>query len=258
MNSKTSLTADNIRNRLGPDSFVTKILVFETLDSTNAYARNLVAGGLREPALVLAEEQTAGRGRRGRRWHSEKGKNLLFSLPVAPSIPRKQFGTLPLCLAVSVARAVQFVTGISLTTKWPNDLLVGSMKVCGILLETAQLNQDFVVIGIGLNVNQSSFPPDLNATSLSVVGEKAFDRLAILGAIMDELSWLSAPISPERLDAMLVDWRSQCTMFGKPVRVQTANGEIYGVVKNVAEDGGLVLLVDGKEQKVFAGDASQA
>ncbi len=252
------LTAEAVSRVLAPSAFVKNVLAFDSIDSTNAYAKILIGKGSTYPALVISEEQTQGKGRLGRRWYSEKGKNLTFSLVVESKVPENRIGALPLCVAESVARAVESCVPVSIRNKWPNDLLIGEKKVCGILMESMMIGRERValVIGVGLNVNQKTFPPDLNATSLRLATGKPLYRLQLLSEIVNRLEWLGRTISDSDLDGRLHQWKQRCGIFGKMVRVQEGNSTQDGLAKGIAADGGLLIDADGAGQKILGGSVT--
>lgn len=252
------LTAEAVSGVLGPSAFVRNVFAFDSVDSTNAYAKTLIGQGKTDSALIVAEKQTQGRGRLGRQWHSERWKNLTFSLIVKPEVPAGSIGVLTLCVAESLASAVQTHLQISLKTKWPNDLLIDGKKVCGILMESVMMGEKVspLVIGIGLNVNQRNFPSDLDATSLSLSTGKPVDRLTLLSEIVRKLAWLDRPVFAPDVEKKLEQWKARCEMFGTMIRVQTGEKILSGIARGIGEDGGLVLDVNGTEQKVLAGDVT--
>ncbi|HEX9615756.1 MAG TPA: biotin--[acetyl-CoA-carboxylase] ligase, partial [Bacteroidota bacterium] len=161
------LSKETLLSSLSTSLFGRKLFVFESIDSTNTCARTLAEAGMEEGAVVLAEYQTSGRGRHGRTWNAEPGENLLFSVLLRPAIPRTSAGFLTFFAAVSVAQALEEVSESRIECKWPNDLLLNGKKVSGILLENTfeKDRVDYSVIGIGINVNQSSFPNHLIPTA---------------------------------------------------------------------------------------------
>lgn len=252
------LMAEEIEKSLGPQTFIKKVFSFDTIDSTNTYARALFEQGITGPLLVIADEQTRGRGRFDRTWYSGKGKNLTFSLLFQPQIPHSRLGILPLCIAECVAKAVESLVNVSIETKWPNDLLIRGKKVCGILMESVLIGQkiEAIIIGIGLNVNQTRFLPELHATSLWLSAKRPLDRLQMLGAIVRNLQWLCEPFADSVPDTMLVGWKRRCRMFGRTIHVQSGSDTLTGIARDVADDGGLLIEIAGVEQKVFAGDVT--
>jgi len=279
------LNSRAIRAKLGKASFVRRVFVFDTIDSTNNFAKALAVGGSREaPArtvdfdvedasldagcradsLIVAEEQSAGRGRFGRRWISEKGKNLLFSLLLHTSSAVSRLGTYPLCIAASLAETLSRKIHLDPETKWPNDLLISGKKVCGILVESIWTRNQLeaLIVGIGLNVNQIGFPDDIPATSLAEASGTTFDRVELLGAIITDLAFLrtmTGPSSEEMsgmIDRYLGRWRSRARMFGKEEVVDDGRRKICGIALDIGDSGELIVDVSGAREKFLAGDVT--
>jgi BirA family biotin operon repressor/biotin-[acetyl-CoA-carboxylase] ligase len=156
-----------------------EVVWLETTGSTMADAAQLAAAGCPDGTVVVAEEQTAGEGRQGRRWHSEKGAGLYVSIVLRPVLPAESLLTLALALGLAAREAILEATGISCELKWPNDLLAGGRKCAGIL---AQRTPEAVIAGIGINVNQESFPAELGgrATSLRMQSGRVESREDLL------------------------------------------------------------------------------
>ncbi len=253
---EAALTTEAVSRVLKPATIIKNVFVFDSIGSTNVYSKTLVTNGISDPTLVVAEEQTHGHGRFGRAWHSEKGKNLTFSLIVKPQVPTDRIGALPLCVAESVASAVESRVPVPVETRWPNDLFISGKKISGILMESVIMGRRFaaIIVGIGLNVNQKTFPQDLNATSLSLLLGKTLDRLRLLSEIVKRLAWLDGQISVSEVGEKLEKWKRRCETFGKMIRVQAGEKTFSGIAKDIATDGGLLVDVNGLEQEVRAGD----
>lgn len=201
-----------------------KTFVFETIDSTNACTKTLGDAGMEEGAVVLAEFQTTGRGRHGRPWLAQPGQNLLFSVLLRPAMPKDLSGLLTLYASVAVARAVESMTGCAVECKWPNDLLLNGKKFCGILLENVfqQGELGYSVIGIGVNVNQTQFPSELEpaATSLAREHKTSYDRGRLLQFILREMDSLYDDVRQGKPERVSKEWSTRCTMFGQRVSVE--------------------------------------
>lgn len=199
-----------------------------SLPSTQDEARRLAEAGAPHGTVVLADEQTAGRGRRGRVWRSEPGENLTFSCVLRPPGPIRDAPLLTLGAAAGLALA------FDVRVKWPNDLVsADGHKLAGLLaeLETDGDRVAFVILGVGLNVGQLSFPPDLpNATSLARLHGPQ-DREEVLDRAVSALLAWSA--HPDRLDL----WRRRAHTLGRHVRI----GEIEGVATGLRDDGALIV-----------------
>ena len=204
------------------------------VDSTNRLAADLARAGAADGTVVGAEHQTAGRGRRGRRWESEAGSSLLVSVILRPAPP-----LVTLAAGVAAAHACRAVAGVTATLKWPNDVLVGETKVGGILSELVAdpgSLGDAVVVGLGLNVDwRSPLPPGAAALGAGV------ERGDLL------LAWLRGLDDP---GDVLDRYRSSCSTVGRRVRVQLAGELLQGTAEAIADDGSLV--VNGR--KITAGD----
>src|SRR6202163_4476428 len=182
------LTADMLRQRLRGSLFGKRIYHFFKTDSTNRVALELGHAGEPEGAVVLAEEQTAGRGRAGHAWHSERATGIYATLLLRPQLAPVQAPLLTMMAGLSAQTAIQRVAGLNIDLKWPNDLLIHGRKVGGILTEMhaepAQVR--FVIVGIGINVNQEKFPADLSgkSTSLRTETSRTQSRLEVLGQFL--------------------------------------------------------------------------
>lgn len=215
-----------------------RVHYFESCDSTNHHARQCVQAGERH-ALVVANHQRAGRGRRGREWDSPAGKNLLFSLVLHPPVLPEQA---PRCVLLWAA-AMANVLGVSL--KWPNDLVCADgQKVGGILaeLELVGSRVEAVILGVGINVNQETFPPALShATSLHNLRGAPQDRAALLAELVSAIEQVD-------VTADLSAWRRHARTLGQRVRV----GDVEGVATDIREDGALMV----GDVAVLTGDVS--
>jgi len=156
-----------------------EVVWLETTGSTMVEAARLAAAGCPQGTVVVAEEQTAGQGRHGRSWHSEKGAGLYVSIVLRPQLPAGSILTLTLALGLATQEAILHATGIACDLKWPNDILAGGKKCAGIL---AQRTGEAVISGIGINVNQETFPADIRglATSLRMLSGRVQSREDLL------------------------------------------------------------------------------
>ncbi len=237
-------------SKLIKGSFGKKLVFFKMIDSTNTYAK---LHDLPEGGVVFAEEQTAGRGRFQRKWHSEPGKNLTFSVKLRPGIPPENFGIFSLYAALAVARAVECFTGIVPTCKWPNDLLLAGGKFSGILCENLTGE---IVAGIGVNVNQTRFPENIGATSLALHSGKSFERFGLMAEILWQMESLYPTLKQGDHRTILDGWLSYSSMIGRVVTVLSGETVLKGKAAGLAEDGGLMLEAGGGIQKVNAGEVT--
>lgn len=222
--------------RLGRD-----VTFYDECGSTNAEARRLAnASDAPGGTLVVADAQTAGRGRLGRQWESSRGENLLFSLVLCPPVPPQHA---PVCV---LAWAAAMAEVLDCQVKWPNDLITAEgQKLGGILAELSAEAERvrFVVLGVGINVNQVSFPGLPLATSMALETDASHDRARLLARLVEAVEAV-----PTRGQIDLSAWRARSHTLGRRVRV----GDVEGVATDVRDDG--ALLVDG--QPVLAGDVA--
>ena len=218
---------------------------FETLPSTNDLAKELGSQNAPEGTLVVAESQTRGRGRLGREWDSPPGVGLYASLLLRPPLPPTEMPQITLTTAVAVVRALRRATGVTPGIKWPNDLLVDGKKVGGILteMETESDRIRYLVVGLGLNVNNREFPPPLNltATSLARVAGTSFHRPGILRAWLEEFEALYDLFLNQGFGVILEEWREYNVTLGQMVTVRQGPREISGLAVEVAGDGALLI-----------------
>lgn len=253
-------TAEALRKGLRTSRFGSKIYTFDTIDSTNNCARALAGCWADEGTVIIAEQQTAGRGRLGRSWEANPNENLTFSIILRPRMPAEAINLLPLSVSVAVAQAVEQVTGVRLECKWPNDLLANKKKVAGILLEGSFSGSsvEWIVIGIGINVNQTIFPGDLaqKATSLKLATNSDIDRTVLFRSILESLERYYRTGTDSGFQSILPDWIARSTMIDKNISLMENGKVVTGVVKGLSRDGGLILRTEGTERTLFAGDVT--
>ncbi len=249
-----------ISRRMKSEVFGKRIRVYDVVDSTNLRALELIRGGEQEGTLVIAEEQTAGRGRRGKGWFSENGKNLLFSLIIKPRIDRDSLSLTSLTAALSVAKAVQTLYGLPVECKWPNDVLASGKKFCGILPETVlhDGHHPGISLGIGINVNQKIFPTEIaeRTISLSMLTGKELDRYELLAEILQHLEKNFRRLGEGYKRDILDEWIKLSFHFGREVFINIDGQVINGIAEDVAEDGGLIISSKDEKIKILAGDVS--
>ncbi|HWI60597.1 MAG TPA: biotin--[acetyl-CoA-carboxylase] ligase [Symbiobacteriaceae bacterium] len=238
----------------------------ESVGSTNDVAKQMARAGAPEGLLVVADEQTAGKGRLGRAWTTPKGTALAMSLLLRPQLPPTQAPRVTLVAAVAVAEAVRAVTGLPVGIKWPNDLQLAGRKFCGILTEMeAEIERvNFVVCGMGMNVNlpREVLPAEFRESATSLMAEQGapLARAPLIQAIMSRFEAVYADLIAGRFDAVLDRWRKLSITLGQPVRVLSVSGDptLEGVAEAVDEDGALLVResATGKLHRVVAGEVS--
>jgi BirA family transcriptional regulator, biotin operon repressor / biotin---[acetyl-CoA-carboxylase] ligase len=258
------LTPNMLRQRLKGSLFGKRIYHFFKTDSTNRFALELGHAVEPEGAVVLAEEQTAGRGRAGRVWHSDRAVGIYVTVLLRPRLAPVQAPLLTMMAGLSARSAVQAVTGLTVDLKWPNDLLIRGKKLGGILTEMhAEPGQiRFVIVGIGLNVNQENFPGELaeTATSLRMETGKAQSRMELLVRLLREFEGDYNRFLREGVDNVVARFEEVSTYAkGKRVRVTNGTESYVGTTAGVGPEGLLqVERDDGKIMTVIAGDVTEA
>ncbi len=257
------MTPDLLRKRVGGKLFGRRFYHFFKTDSTNRVAMELAFAGEEEGAVILAEEQTAGRGRVGRKWHSEQGTGIYVTLLLRPRMSPVQAPLLTMLAGLSLHSAILAQTGLNAELKWPNDILVQGKKLGGILTEMhAEPSQvRFVIVGIGLNVNQDKFPSELSsiATSLRKESDKSFSRLELLVRLLREFETDYNRFLREG-PSYVVGRFAEVSQFanGRRVRVDTGRDSYSGHTAGLSADGLLLVKKDsGETVTVVAGDVSE-
>ncbi len=260
-----ALSQQQIEDALGWTTFWRKIIYLPATGSTNDVAKDLARQGAPEGTVVVADEQTAGRGRLGRRWVAPPSTCLLCSLLFRPALSLSQANRLTMLCSLAAADAVKEVAGLQVFLKWPNDLIIQSptwKKLSGVLTETgmAGAQLDFVVVGIGINVNvPPEVLPDLDSNATSILAEtgRDVDRVALLTAFLAEVERryqaLRTGESPHQ------EWAARLATLGRSVDVTTSDGILAGMAESVDEDGALLLRTpDGVLHRLLAGDVTLA
>jgi len=258
------LTPDMVRQQLKGSLFGKRIHHFFKTDSTNRVALELGHAGEPEGAVVLAEEQTAGRGRVGRVWHSERAAGIYVTLLLRPRIAPVQASLLTMMAGLSAHAAIQAQTGLAVDIKWPNDLLIRGKKAGGILTEMhAEPGQvRFVIVGLGLNVNQEKFPSEIGsaATSLRIESGKQQSRLELLVRLLREFDNDYNRFLREGAASVTQRFEGVSSYAqGKRVRVTNGAESFAGTTAGLGREGLLqVKRDDGEVVTVIAGDIAEA
>ncbi|MDI3547984.1 MAG: BirA family transcriptional regulator [Halanaerobiales bacterium] len=239
-----------------------EIKVFSSLGSTNERAKELARKDFPTGTVVIAEEQTAGKGRLGRSWFSPPGTGLWFSLIVRPDIPPNKAPFLTIIASLTLVKALSELNPeLKPLIKWPNDILIDDRKVCGILSE---LNADlgminFAVIGIGINVNQDYFPEELSAkaTSLKIALNTRIDRTGLLQGILNFFEGYYQKLLEGRFKEILKEWKGYLNILGESVTIYSGSETYQGRVIDISSLGELVIKDNsGKVWSFWAGDVT--
>lgn len=232
------------------------------VDSTNDWAKQMAGEGAPEGTLALADSQILGRGRRGRSWKSPAGDNLYMSLILRPEIPPEKASGLTLVMGLSAAQGITDVLELPVKIKWPNDLVIEEKKFCGILTEMNADRQKirFVVVGIGINVNNSAFSGELQgrATSLKLEKGTVIDKDVILEAVMAAFEKnYKIFLKTQDLSGLVEEYNRILVNRSRPVRVLNPVNPFEGVAQGINTSGELLVeRADGSVTAVYAGEVS--
>ncbi len=240
------------------------LMVLEETDSTNLQAKALAAGGAAEGTVVLADAQTTGRGRRGRHWHSPAGRNIYISIILRPPMNPSQAPRITLMAAVALARTLIDTAGLQATIKWPNDIMVRGRKLAGILTEiSTEMDQvDYVVVGMGINVHIQAvdLPEDIAdiATSVAIETGNPIARADLVADLLARFEACYRQLLREGFIPIMAQWRQLTDIIGRRVFVDVVNTRHLGIVRDVDDDGVLLLEDDQKKlHRIFSGDVTR-
>lgn len=235
---------------------------YDELDSTNVKAFELAHEGGFHGEVIVAEHQTAGKGRRGRSWVSPPGKSLAMSVIVRPEIPPSRAPELTLVTAVALAETLKD-SGVDARIKWPNDVQIGGKKVAGILTELSADTErvHFVILGIGVNLNvpANEFPSEISEIATSILASKKqpVHRALFVAALLGKLeSWLDV-WTEEGFGPIREAWKKLSSTLGQEVVVRADGKELRGVAEDIDESGALLLRAGDKLERILSGDVEQ-
>jgi BirA family transcriptional regulator, biotin operon repressor / biotin---[acetyl-CoA-carboxylase] ligase len=257
------LTPELLRRGLRGTMFGKRVYHFFRTDSTNRMALELGHAGEEEGVVVVAEEQTAGRGRAGRAWHSERGTGIYATILLRPKLAPVQAPLLTMMAGISARTAVAAISGLQVDLKWPNDLMIAGKKLGGILTEmhAEPTAVKFVIVGMGLNVNQEKFPAELAgaATSLRAETGRNYSRLEILVRLLREFESDYNRLLREGASGVVKRFEEVSSYArGKKVRVETGAETFSGVTAGLTAEGLLrVERAGGEIFTVIAGDVTE-
>jgi BirA family biotin operon repressor/biotin-[acetyl-CoA-carboxylase] ligase len=265
---------ENARPRLEP--FVSRVVALDVVGSTNDEAARLAGLGAREGTVVVADAQSSGRGRSGRSWFSPPGAGLYVSIVLRPAAEPGGDGSadwtrlITIAAGVAVAEGIRASTGLPVELKWPNDVVIGDAhgpraadrrwrKLAGILAEASAVGSaiQHVILGIGANVTQASFPPELagQATCIEAETGRAVDRGAVLVATLAALRTRYEDLRTGRSPAVLARWRELApSATGARVLIRSEGEEREGITAGLGEDGALRVRAGGRLESVVSGD----
>lgn len=229
------------------------VIRFDELDSTNKYALREMAV-LSHQDIILADTQSAGRGRLGRQWVSPPTDNLYFSIIIKNFLNLEQNVFLSAVFALAVLTVLNEKYQLKTRLKWPNDVMIGHQKLCGILAES---NSQGLAIGVGLNVNmpkEQLAKIDCPAISMAVAARKNFEREAVFNDIITEIFAFLKTIEERGLEQVVLLWQEALQIIDKKIEAETPQGNFSGVVKAINPDGSLLVDTELGQKKILTGD----
>jgi len=241
--------------------FEPMILRFASLPSTNTEAARQAASGAREGLCIVAREQTAGRGRQQRVWLSPAGAGLYLSILLRPRLPLPEWPLITLMSSLAVADALREACALVVDIKWPNDIYARGRKLCGILAETVETAAGRAcVVGIGINLNDRAFPPEIQeiATSIEALGAPPDAELILPSLVRAIERRYRALHEAEGAQAMLIEWTARSSYAaGRRVRVHLGDETLDGITRGLEADGALRVETDAGEIRIIrAGDVA--
>lgn len=261
-----AVTEPEIRHFLGETDRVGRTLVcLEEVDSTNLYAKQLAAEGAADGTVVVADRQTAGRGRLGRSFQSPGGQGIYLTALLRPDLPPERLSPVTAMAGVAVCRAVEWLCKVSPGLKWPNDPVLEGKKLCGILTELSLEGEtgrvQDLVLGIGINVSQrpEDFNPEVRemATSLAQALGRPVSRPALAAEVIREVDQLYAALAAGELEPYLAEYRRRCVNLGRTVRLLGPGGGETAEALDIDGNFGLVVrTADGTVRTVRSGEVS--
>ena len=246
------LSAGKITENMSENSKKLKLIVFDTIDSTNNEAKRMIADGFRENALIVSNEQTNGRGRLGRDFYSPKNTGIYMSFVFHTDLKLSDAVSVTTAAAVAVVRAIERLTDIKPQIKWVNDVYVGDKKACGILTEAVS---DFetglaqsIVIGIGINISTEEFPDEINSTATSL-NFSGLSRNNLIAAVCDELVEICSDLSDK---SYIESYREHSLIIGKEIDFYRNNVRHSATAVDIDSDGGLIVRFESGETEVLS------
>lgn len=256
------MTEAEIKSLMHTEWVAKEVLYFDTIDSTNTKAQELAEKGYQSGTLVVADKQESGKGRRGRSWVSPSGTGIFMTLMIKPDINPNNASMLTLVAALAVAKAITSVTGEEALIKWPNDIVVNGKKVCGILTEmNAQFDYiNHIVVGIGINVHNESFPEEISqmASSLTIeAGGKRFHRAQIIAETMSYFEqYYDTFLKTQDLSALVREYDELLVNRNKSVRVLDPKEPFDGKAMGITPKGELIVDTWESRKLVSSGEVS--
>ena len=253
------LTKIELESQLNTRRIGKKVYSYKEIDSTNDAASRMASEGEPEGNVVISEYQTKGRGRLGRKWVSPKGKGAYFSIILRPDILPREVSFITLLSSLSVAKTVREAINLPAFIKWPNDILVNGRKVCGILTELngEQDKVNFVVVGMGININTKKELLPEGASSLALEKGDVLNRLDFVKTLFQNIEKYYEAFNKGKLREIITEYKMLSAVLDTEVQINYHNKLISGHVVDVDEEGALILRMDsGFNERILAGDVT--
>lgn len=257
-----TIASQEVGSRLTTQRMGKEIRYFSQIDSTNQYAKRIAEEGAPDGTLIIADEQTAGKGRSGRHWVTPPGEAIAFTLILRPKLATDRISMVTLVMGLAVVHAINALYSLNAGIKWPNDAVVNGRKLCGILTEmSAEVSEiHYIVIGVGINANLTEFPEEIRSIATSLKLELGHDvnRAELIARVMQEFERLYTKFeNTGDLSDMLDEYNEACLNTDKPVRVLDPAGEYSGIARGINKSGVLrVAMEDGTIREVGTGEVS--
>lgn len=261
VSSPDLLTEAEIRKGLQTKIIGQNVYYYPIVDSTNEAAKRLANEGAENGSVFVAEQQSHGKGRLGRNWVSPPGEGIWFSVLLRTSVIPLQISNITLLAGLAVSKGIENNTGLKARIKWPNDVVIGTKKVCGILTEmAAEIERvNYIVIGIGVNANTPAFPEEISikATSILLETGKAVRRAALLREILAEFEKLYDKYFIRGEDGMLEEYKPYCISLGRKVSTIRNGKPVTGIAEDITPSGELLVQCeDGSSLAVNSGEVT--
>lgn len=257
-----TIAEEEVASRLKTKRMGKTIRYFSVIDSTNNYAKRIGEDGAPDGTLVIADEQTAGKGRSGRRWVTPSGQAIAFTLLLRPALPPSRISMVTLVMGLAVCRAIRRLYDLPVGIKWPNDVVIDGKKICGILTEmSAEIDGvHYIVIGVGINANLTSFPEEIRDVATSVALQLGHDvsRAEIIAEVMKQFEDFYEGFEQDGdLTKLIGEYNSDLLNRNNKVRVLDPKGEYEGTALGIDRLGQLLVRrQDGSVAEVYAGEVS--
>lgn len=255
------LSPQSIKPYLDSDIKDSEIIVFDTIDSTNTYAKEIASQGAKEFTVVIAEEQTKGKGRLGRTFYSPHSKGIYMSIILRPEMSAKQALLITTSTAVAVSDAIDDICNISTQIKWVNDIYYNEKKLCGILTEASidfeTGGLEYAIVGIGINVSttQNDLPDDVSQIATSIYGDKeTINRSALIGKILNNLNLYVNNLGDK---SILDKYRERSFLIGREINVIKSDSTTPAIATGITDNAELIVQYkNGRTETLNSGEVS--